>query len=41
VGLGWHNVQNLAMSEPDPALNPFYTAPVVWDVAPIAPVATD
>ena len=41
VGLGWHNVQNLAMSEPDPELNPFYPAPVVWDVAPIAPVATD
>ena len=36
VGLGWHNVGTLIVSEPDPALNPFFAAPVVWDVTPVA-----
>jgi hypothetical protein len=36
VGLGWHNVGDLVMSEPDPAVNPFFATPVVWDVTPVA-----
>ena len=35
VGLNWRNLSPLAMSEPDPAVNPFYTSPVVWDVTPV------
>lgn len=41
VGLGWHNVADLALSEPDPAVNPFYPAPVVWDVTPVAASDSD
>lgn len=36
AGLGWHNVGALATFAPDPALNPFFTTPVVWDVTPVA-----
>lgn len=36
VGLGWHNEGGVAFSVPDPALNPFFATPVVWDVAPLA-----
>ncbi|GAB2467242.1 hypothetical protein [Conyzicola lurida] len=37
AGLQWHNLSPLAFSEPDPAVNPFYTAPVVWEVTPLVP----
>ena len=37
AGLQWHNLGPLAFSEPDPAVNPFYTAPVVWEVTPLVP----
>ena len=36
VGLGWHNEGGVAFSVPDPALNPFFATPVVWDVTPRA-----
>lgn len=36
VGLGWHNEIGVIFSEPDPALNPFFATPVVWDVTPVA-----
>ncbi|TFC59834.1 MULTISPECIES: hypothetical protein [unclassified Cryobacterium] len=41
VGLGWHNLGGMAFSAPDPAVNPFYPAPVVWDVTPVAVSAGD
>ena len=37
VGLQWHNLGNLAFSEPDPEVNPFFVEPVTWDVVPIQP----
>jgi hypothetical protein len=36
AGLGWHNEGGVFFSEPDPALNPFFAIPVIWDVTPIA-----
>lgn len=41
AGLGWHNVGALVSSEPDPALNPFFATPVVWDVTPVAAAEGD
>ena len=37
VGLGWHNEGGVFFSAPDPALNPFFATPVIWDVTPILP----
>jgi len=36
VGLTWQNASPLILSEPDPAENPFYATPVVWNVTPVA-----
>ncbi|WP_213816765.1 hypothetical protein [Glaciihabitans sp. dw_435] len=37
VGLSWQNADEVFFSEPDPTVNPFYPAPVVWDVTPVVP----
>jgi hypothetical protein len=37
ASLAWHNVGELAFSEPDPEVNPFYLDPVSWTVTPIQP----
>lgn len=40
AGLGWYNVGDMVISEPDPEINPFYADPLVWDVTP-EPLAAD
>lgn len=36
VGLGWYNAGGVIFTEPDPALNPYFPAPVVWDITRVA-----
>jgi len=37
VGLAWHNTQPSLVFAPEDDVNPFYSTPAVWDVAPLPP----
>ena len=39
VGLAWHNTQPSLVFAPEDDVNPFYSTPAVWDVAPLPPTA--